>query len=96
MKANDNPRNKFKMLLVILTIIALSLGVLFMAAFGALQLAQDYGIIDVSFDDFSLEDWYETDAVAAEAGDGDSDSVSVYQPVSAIESITMENFMEDA
>ena len=94
MKANDKPRNKFKMLLVILTIFALGLGVFFMAAFGALQLAQDYGIIDVSFDDFSLEDWYEADAVAAEAGD--SDSVSVYQPVSAIESITMENFMEDA
>ena len=90
MKANDNPRNKFKMLLVILTAVGLFIGVLLMAAFGALKLAQDYGIIDVSVDDISMDDWYDIDEEQMEA-----DNAGSYQPVSAIESITMENFMEE-
>lgn len=89
MKANKKPRNKFKMLLVILAIIMVFIAVLFVAAFGMLQMAQEYGLIEVPGGTISLENLSGIDQGTIEMISYD------YQPMSAVESITMENFMED-
>lgn len=87
MRANKKPVNKFKMLLVILTALALLIAVLLVSAFGMLKLAQEYGVIDVPGGQISLDNLQEIDIGTMEMIGGD------YQEMSAIESIQMENFM---
>ena len=89
MKANKKPISKFKLLLVILAGIMVFIVVLFVAAFGMLQMAQEYGLIEVPGGTISLENLSEIDQGTMEMISYD------YQPMSAIESITMEYFMED-
>ena len=61
MKKNNNPKNKFKMLLAILTAIALLIIVLFLAAFGMLQLAQEYGLVGTPGEKITLENLSDID-----------------------------------
>ena len=89
MKANKKPISKFKLLLVILAGIMVFIVVLFVAAFGMLQMAQEYGLIEVPGGTITLENLSEIDQGTMEMVSYD------YQPMSAIESITMEYFMED-
>ncbi|MBP5331489.1 MAG: hypothetical protein J6Y89_06525 [Lachnospiraceae bacterium] len=89
MRANKKPISKFKLLLIILAGIMVLIAVLFVAAFGMLQMAQEYGLIEVPGGTITLENLSEIDQ-------GTMEMVSYeYQPMSAIESITMEYFMED-
>ena len=90
MKKNNNPRNKFKMLLAILTAIALLLCVLFLAAFGMLQWAQEYGLVGTPGEKITLENLSDIDIGAIEIGGVE------YQEMSAIESIQMENYMGES
>lgn len=90
MRANKKPISKFKLLLVILAGIMVLIAVLFVAAFGMLQMAQEYGLIEVpGGGTITLENLSEIDQGTVEMVSYD------YQPMSAIESITMENFMEE-
>ena len=89
MKANKKPISKFKLLLVILAGIMVFIVVLFVAAFGMLQMAQEYGLIEVPGGTITLENLSEIDQGTMEMVSYD------YQPMSAIESITMKYFMED-
>lgn len=89
MKANKKPISKFKLLLVILAGIMVFIAVLFVAAFGMLQMAQEYGLIEVPGGTITLENLSEIDQGTMEMVSYD------YQPMSAIESITMEYYMED-
>lgn len=89
MKANKKPISKFKLLLVILAGIMVFIVVLFVAAFGMLQMAQEYGLIEVPGGTITLENLSEIDQGTMEMVSYD------YQPMSAIESITMEYFMEE-
>ena len=89
MKANKKPISKFKLLLVILAGIMVFIVVLFVAAFGMLQMAQEYGLIEVPGGTITLENLSEIDQGTMEMVSYD------YQPMSAIESITMEYYMED-
>lgn len=84
MKANKKPISKFKLLLVILAGIMVFIVVLFVAAFGMLQMAQEYGLIEVPGGTITLENLSEIDQGTMEMVSYD------YQPMSAIESITME------
>ncbi|MBR4915377.1 MAG: hypothetical protein IKZ42_08875 [Clostridiales bacterium] len=89
MKANKKPISKFKLLLVILAGIMVFIVVLFVAAFGMLQMAQEYGLIEVPGGTITLENLSEIDQGTMEMVSYD------YQSMSAIESITMKYFMED-
>ena len=89
MKANKKPISKFKLLLVILAGIMVFIAVLFVAAFGMLQMAQEYGLIEVPGGTITLENLSEIDQGTMEMVSYD------YQPMSAIETITMEYYMED-
>ena len=89
MRVNKKPISKFKLLLVILAGIMVLIAVLFVAAFGMLQMAQEYGLIEVPGRTITLENLSEIDQGTVEMVSYD------YQPMSAIESITMENFMEE-
>ena len=89
MKANKKPISKFKLLLVILAGIMVFIVVLFVAVFGMLQMAQEYGLIEVPGGTITLENLSEIDQGTMEMVSYD------YQSMSAIESITMKYFMED-
>ena len=91
MKAEKNPGKKFKMLLVILAAILLFIVVLLASAFKMLQWAQEYGLIDAPAEAVSINGLNDIDMGAMEMFSGGD-----YQPVSAIESIQMEYFMEES
>ena len=101
-RAEKQPRNIFKLLLVILAGMILFIIVLFFAAFRMLQWAQDYGLIDVPAEAVTIEGigdieigtgGIEVGGIAQEPVDM---SGNEYQPASAIESIQMEYFMEES
>ena len=103
-KAEKQPRNIFKLLLVILAGMILFIIVLFFAAFRMLQWAQDYGLVDVPAEAVTIEGigdieigpgGIEVGAGGIEQGTVDM-SGNEYQPASAIESIQMEYFMEES
>ena len=74
MKKNNTPKNKFKMLLAILTAIALLIIVLFLAAFGMLQWAQEYGLVGTPGEKITLEnlsDRYRRDRICRRRIPGD-------------------------
>lgn len=87
MRANKKPVNKFKMLLAILTAIAILIVVLLLSAFGMLKLAAEYGVVNVPGGQISLDNLSEIDIGQVEFAGGE------YYEMSAIESIQMENFM---
>ena len=87
MRANKKPVNKFKMLLAILTAIAILIVVLLVSAFGMLKWAAEYGIVNVPGGQISLDNLSEIDIGQVEFAGGE------YYEMSAIESIQMENFM---
>ena len=101
------PRNIFKLLLVILAGMILFVIVLFFAAFRMLQWAQDYGLIDVPAEAVTIEGLGDielstggieisTGGIEQGAADANDMSDDEYQPASAIESIQMEYFMEES
>ena len=98
------PRNIFKLLLVILAGIILFIIVLFFAAFRMLQWAQDYGLVDVPAEAVTIEGIGDieigTGGIEVGAGGIEQDPVDMsgneYRPASAIESIQMEYFMEES
>ena len=96
------PRNIFKLLLVILAGMILFIIVLFFAAFRMLQWAQDYGLIDVPAEAVTIEGIgdIEIGTGGIEAGGIAQDPADMsgneYRPASAIESIQMEYFMEES
>lgn len=101
------PRNIFKLLLVILAGMILFIIVLFFAAFRMLQWAQDYGLVDVPAEAVTIEGIGDIEigpggieVGSIEAGGIEQDPVDMsgneYQPASAIESIQMEYFMEES
>lgn len=101
------PRNVFKLLLVILAGMVLFIIVLFFAAFRMLQWAQEYGLIDVPAEAVTIEGLgdielstggIEISTGGIEQGVADANDMSrnEYQPASAIESIQMEYFMEES
>ena len=87
MRANKKPVNKFKMLLAILTAIAVLIVGLLLSAFGMLKLAAEYGVVNVPGGQISLDNLSEIDIGQVEFAGGE------YYEMSAIESIQMENFM---
>lgn len=98
------PRNIFKLLLVILAGMILFIIVLFFAAFRMLQWAQDYGLVDVPAEAVTIEGIGDIEigpgGIEVGAGGIEQDPVDMsgneYQPASAIESIQMEYFMEES
>ena len=96
------PRNIFKLLLVILAGMILFIIVLFFAAFRMLQWAQDYGLVDVPAEAVTIEGIgdIEIGTGGIEVGGIEQDPVDMsgneYRPASAIESIQMEYFMEES
>ena len=101
------PRNVFKLLLVILAGMVLFIIVLFFAAFRMLQWAQEYGLIDVPSEAVTIEGLGDielstggieisTGGIEQGAADANDMSDDEYQPASAIESIQMEYFMEES
>ena len=101
------PRNIFKLLLVILAGMILFIIVLFFAAFRMLQWAQDYGLIDVPAEAVTIEGLGDielstggieisTGGIEQGAADANDMSDDEYQPASARESIQMEYFMEES
>ena len=98
------PRNIFKLLLVILAGMVLFIIVLFFAAFRMLQWAQDYGLVDVPAEAVTIEGIGDIEigpgGIEVGAGGIEQDPVDMsgneYQPASAIESIQMEYFMEES
>lgn len=101
------PRNVFKLLLVILAGMVLFIIVLFFAAFRMLQWAQEYGLIDVPAEAVTIEGLGDielstggieisTGGIEQGAADANDMSDDEYQPASAIESIQMEYFMEES
>ena len=98
------PRNIFKLLLVILAGMILFIIVLFFAAFRMLQWAQDYGLVDVPAEAVTIEGIGDieigTGGIEVGAGGIEQDPVDMsgneYRPASAIESIQMEYFMEES
>ena len=101
------PRNIFKLLLVILAGMILFIIVLFFAAFRMLQWAQEYGLIDVPAEAVTIEGLGDielstggieisTGGIEQGAADANDMSGNEYQPASAIESIQMEYFMEES
>ena len=98
------PRNIFKLLLVILAGMILFIIVLFFAAFRMLQGAQDYGLVDVPAEAVTIEGIGDieigTGGIEVGAGGIEQDPVDMsgneYRPASAIESIQMEYFMEES
>ena len=101
------PRNIFKLLLVILAGMVLFIIVLFFAAFRMLQWAQEYGLIDVPAEAVTIEGLGDielstggieisTGGIEQGATDANDMSDDEYQPASAIESIQMEYFMEES
>ena len=96
------PRNIFKLLLVILAGMVLFIIVLFFAAFRMLQWAQDYGLVDVPAEAVTIEGIgdIEIGTGGIEVGGIEQDPVDMsgneYRPASAIESIQMEYFMEES
>lgn len=101
-RAEKQPRNIFKLLLVILAGMILFIIVLFFAAFRMLQWAQDYGLIDVPAEAVTIEGLgdIEIGTGGIEVGGIEQDPVDMSgnecQPASAIESIQMEYFMEES
>ena len=101
-RAEKQPRNIFKLLLVILAGMVLFIIVLFFAAFRMLQWAQDYGLVDVPAEAVTIEGIgdIEIGPGGIEAGGIEQDPVDMsadeYRPASAIESIQMEYFMEES
>ncbi len=106
-RAEKQPRNIFKLLLVILAGIVLFIIVLFFAAFRMLQWAQEYGLIDVPAEAVTIEGLGDielstggieisTGGIEQGAADANDMSDDEYQPASAIESIQMEYFMEES
>lgn len=103
-RAEKQPRNIFKLLLVILAGMILFIIVLFFAAFRMLQWAQDYGLIDVPAEAVTIEGIGDIEigpgGIEVGAGGIEQDPVDMsgneYQPASAIESIQMEYFMEES
>ena len=101
------PRNIFKLLLVILAGMVLFIIVLFFAAFRMLQWAQDYGLVDVPAEAVTIEGIGDIEigpggieVGGMEAGGIEQGPVDMsgneYRPASAIESIQMEYFMEES
>ena len=98
------PRNIFKLLLVILAGMILFIIVLFFAAFRMLQWAQDYGLVDVPAEAVTIEGIGDIEigpgGIEVGAGGIEQDPVDMsgneYRPASAIESIQMEYFMEES
>ena len=101
------PRNIFKLFLVILAGMILFIIVLFFAAFRMLQWAQDYGLIDVPAEAVTIEGIGDieigpggVEVGGIGAGGIEQDPVDMsgneYRPASAIESIQMEYFMEES
>ena len=101
------PRNIFKLLLVILAGMILFIIVLFFAAFRMLQWAQEYGLIDVPAEAVTIEGLGDielstggieisTGGIEQGAADANDMSDDEYRPASAIESIQMEYFMEES
>ena len=101
-RAEKQPRNVFKLLLVILAGMILFIIVLFFAAFRMLQWAQDYGLVDVPAEAVTIEGIgdIEIGPGGIEVGGIEQDPVDMsgneYRPASAIESIQMEYFMEES
>ena len=87
-KANRKPSKKFRMLLIILIGALFFVIALIISAFQVLKLAQDYGIIYVPEESIVTEGWNDIDKETMDMIN------SKNQPMSAIESIQMENFME--
>ena len=101
------PRNIFKLFLVILAGMILFIIVLFFAAFRMLQWAQDYGLVDVPAEAVTIEGIGDIEigpggieVGGIEAGGIEQDPADMakneYRPASAIESIQMEYFMEES
>ena len=87
-KANRKPSKKFRILLVVLTGALLFVIALIITAFQMLKLAQDYGILYVPEEQIEMDGWNDIDKETMDMIN------SKNQPMSAIESIQMENFME--
>lgn len=87
-KANRKPSKKFRLLLVILTGALLFVIALIISAFQMLKLAQEYGILYVPEEQIEMDGWNDIDKETMDMIN------SKNQPMSAIESIQMENFME--
>ncbi len=87
-KANRKPSKKFRILLVVLTGALLFVIALIISAFQMLKLAQDYGILYVPEEQIEMDGWNDIDKETMDMIN------SKNQPLSAIESIQMENFME--
>ena len=87
-KANRKPSKKFRILLVVLTGALLFVIALIITAFQMLKLAQDYGILYVPEEQIEMDGWNDIDKETMDMIN------SKNQPLSAIESIQMENFME--
>ena len=87
-KANRKPSKKFRILLVVLTGALLFVIALIISAFQMLKLAQDYGILYVPEEQIEMDGWNDIDKETMDMINSNN------QPMSAIESIQMENFME--
>lgn len=87
-KANRKPSKKFRILLVVLTGALLFVIALIISAFQMLKLAQDYGILYVPEEQIEMDGWNDIDKETMDMIN------SKNQPLSAIESIQMEYFME--
>ena len=88
-KVNMKPSKKFRMLLIILIGALFFVIALIISAFQVLKLAQEYGIIDVAEEQIEMDGWNDIDKETMDMIN------SKNQPMSAIESIQMENFMEE-
>ena len=87
-KMRRKPSNKFRILLVILAGALLFIIALLISAFQMLKLAQDYGILYVPEEQIEMDGWNDIDKDTMDMINSQN------QPMSAIESIQMENFME--
>lgn len=86
-KANIKPSKKFRILLVVLTGALLFVIALIISAFQMLKLAQEYGILYVPEEQIEMDGWNDIDKETMDMINSNN------QPMSAIESIQMENFM---
>ena len=87
-KMRRKPSKKFRILLVVLTGALLFVIALIISAFQMLKLAQDYGILYVPEEQIEMDGWNDIDKDTMDMINSQN------QPMSAIESIQMENFME--
>ena len=86
-KVNMKPSKKFRMLLIILIGTLFFVIALIISPFQVLKLAQEYGIIDVAEEQIEMDGWNDIDKETMDMINSNN------QPMSAIESIQMENFM---